>query len=182
MKQTREEQIEELKKMKVPDLQAMFEEIVGEPTRAPNKTFLAKRIIEGLEEKGEAASAKPKGKKKETKKKDSLRDLSIDKLRDRYAEIVGRPTGSSNKEYMLWKIKQAQAGKIRVGPAPDRKRSDAEFKVLPVRLEAEVVNVIDEAWRRQGLKTRMDMFRHAISDYMLSHGEKDAAAAILPTK
>ena len=180
MDQTREEQIEELKKMKVPDLQAMFEEIVGEPTKAPNKVFLAKKIIEALEKKGEAAVAKPKG--KATKKQDSLRDLSIDKLRDRYAEIVGRPTGSSNKEYMIWKIKQAQAGKIRVGPPLVRQRSDADFKVLPVRLEAEVVDVIDEAWRRQGLKTRMDLFRHAISDYMLSHGEKEAAAAILPSE
>jgi hypothetical protein len=65
--------------------------------------------------------------------------------------------------YLIWKIRQAEKGRIPVGP---RSRSadgeTGEFKVLPLRMEAELVAKLDEARERLGLKSRMELFRRAL--------------------
>ena len=189
MKQTREAQIEVLKSMKVPDLQNLFLQVIGEPTKAPNKKFLSRRIIEALEEKGEALPVRGLPEKEEkadekkatvTKETTPLKKMSVDALRELYEEVLGRPTDSRNRDYLRWKITQARAGKVRVGPARERTCSDADYKVLPVRLESDVVETMDAAWRRQGLRSRMAFFRHALSDYLRGVGETEAADAVLP--
>jgi metal-responsive CopG/Arc/MetJ family transcriptional regulator len=38
------------------------------------------------------------------------------------------------------------------------------FKVLPLRMEAAVVDKLDEAWRSRGIKSRMEFFRGALLD------------------
>lgn len=50
-------QIEALHDMRLPELQARYAEVLGEETRAPNRTFLIRRITEALEAAGEAAPA-----------------------------------------------------------------------------------------------------------------------------
>ena len=42
-------QIEKLNELKLPELQARYAEVMGEETRAPNKTFLIRRIVGALE-------------------------------------------------------------------------------------------------------------------------------------
>jgi len=69
--------------------------------------------------------------------------------------VVGRDTGSSAKNYLIWEIRQAQKGRIPIGPRRTR-RADGEapdFKVLPLRMEAELVTQLDEARERLGLKS-----------------------------
>ena len=51
------------------------------------------------------------------------------------------------------------------------------MKILPLRLEAEVVERMDEAWRTRGIKNRMEFFRRALGHY-LSHLGADEAAAL----
>ena len=50
-----------------------------------------------------------------------------------------------------------------------------EQKVLPLRMPAATVEALDEVWRRRGLKSRMDLFRHALDQYLTGIGEGDAA-------
>ena len=50
------------------------------------------------------------------------------------------------------------------------------MKILPLRLEAEVVERMDEAWRTRGIKNRMEFFRGAIGHYLAHLGARDAAA------
>ena len=38
---------ESLKTLRLPELQAKYAEIVGEPTRTPNKAWLVRKILEG---------------------------------------------------------------------------------------------------------------------------------------
>jgi hypothetical protein len=57
-----------------------------------------------------------------------------------FLEVVGRPTGSTNKPYMIWKIREAQKGRIPVGLRKNAHREGVTFKVLPLRLEAAVVD------------------------------------------
>jgi hypothetical protein len=46
-----QDQMHDLEELRLPELQARFAEIVGEPTRTPNKQYLLRRIAEALESK-----------------------------------------------------------------------------------------------------------------------------------
>ena len=201
MRKDIETQISQMEEMKLPELQAKFAEVVGEETKAPNKKYLIKRIVEVLEQDDfqgdEQAEAEIEAEAVEEPKQPdehldtcddsveeetSLTKLDVDTLRDRYNEIVGRPTGSTDKRYLIWKIRQAQKGKIPVGPIPGR-RGDGlgrDYKVLPVRMEADLVERLDEVWKRHGLNSRMELFRKALSAYMADRGETDLAEILVP--
>ena len=46
-------------------------------------------------------------------------------------------------------------------------------------MESELVDQLDEAWKRQGLKSRMDLFRVSLKTYLTSMGENELAEALL---
>ncbi|HBQ18906.1 MAG TPA: hypothetical protein DEF51_49865, partial [Myxococcales bacterium] len=122
---------------RLPELRAKYEEVLGESTRAPNKTYLLRRIREGLEAKEaeakqtrkgrgtkaakKASKAKAGGAARKERESDGLTKLTVEELQERYLQEVGRETGSDNKGYLIWKIRMARAGKVRIGPARERK-------------------------------------------------------------
>jgi hypothetical protein len=181
--------IAKLGKMKLNELQAKFAEVTGETTRSPNKTFLIRRISEALQASDASAKAE---KAPEAAASDAevevtaqtepaavdgkLTRLEVPELQARYLEVVGRRTGSTNKAYMIWKIREAQKGRIPLGPRKNAHRAGVTFKVLPLRLEAAVVDKLDEAWRSRGIKNRMEFFRGALGSYLKQLGAEDAAA------
>jgi hypothetical protein len=189
-------EIAKLTKMKLNELQAKFAEVTGETTRSPNKVFLIRRINEALQAasaKAEkvpeaapetevnaqtepAASAEVTAQVEPASTDGKLTRLEVPELQARYLEVVGRPTGSTNKAYMVWKIREAQKGHIPVGPRKNAHREGVTFKVLPLRMEAAVVDKLDEAWRSRGIKNRMEFFRGALSRYLKELGAEDAAA------
>ena len=111
-----------------------------------------------------------------------LTKLGVEELQRIYVEVVGRPTGSSAKAYLVWKIRQAQKGRIPVGPRRTRRADGeaADFKVLPLRMEAELVTQLDEARERLGLKNRMELFRRALHAFLLEAGEVRVAEMFAP--
>ena len=176
-------EIAKLTKMKVNELQAKFAEVIGEKTRSPNKTFLIRKITEALKAKastdatGTSASAPTKAPGKAggpvTEK---LTRLDVSELQTRYLEAIGRPTGSTNKAYLVWKIREAKKGRIPVGPRKNARREGVTFKILPLRMAVAVVDKLDEAWRSRGIKNRMEFFRGALGHYLKHLGAEDAAA------
>lgn len=113
-----------------------------------------------------------------------LSKMDVDALRERYVEVVGRPTGSTNKSYLIWKIRQAEQGKIPIGPR-DSRRASAEpqdIKVLPLRMETELVEQLDGARERLRLKSRMDLFRRALHAFLLEAGEVRVAELFAPSE
>jgi hypothetical protein len=193
MSKTTKKAIEKLSTMKVNELQAKFAEVTGETTRSPNKTFLIRRITEALqaaESEAKAAKAKePEADAPETEPaidaavetapaREKLTKLDVPTLQARYLEVVGRPTGSDNKAYLIWKIREAQKGRIPVGPRKSAHREGVTFKVLPLRMESDLVDKLDEAWRRQGLHSRMDLFRKSLQAFLQNAGEADVAAML----
>lgn len=207
MTETIQTQLDELRALRLPDLQARFAELVGEETRCPNKAFLLRRIGEALE--ARAAQATPpedvtaeaatptddatapddapapddaRADDEEDIELDGarLQDLDVEQLRARYLDVVGRGTGSHDKRYLIWKIRQAQQGKVPVGPVGRRQPGEppVEHKVLPLRMPAETVEALDDVWRRRGLKSRMDLFRHALDQYLTGLGEEAAATRV----
>ena len=188
MSKTTKKAIEKLSTMKVNELQAKFAEVTGETTRSPNKTFLIRRITDALQaaEAG-AKTAKEKAPEAEVETiaqteaapaREKLTKLDVPTLQTRYLEVVGRSTGSDNKAYLIWKIREAQKGRIPVGPRKSAHREGVTFKVLPLRIESDLVDKLDEAWRRQGLHSRMDLFRKSLQAFLQNAGEADVAAML----
>ena len=228
-------EIEALESMRLPDLQARFAEVVGEPTRAPNRVYLVRRITEALEAQvAEASVGEPEPDEAQVEPADEaptaaqgaspapaadsaeadeeapeaadsapeaaldepaataarpqmvarkLTKMDVDALRARYVEVVGRPTSSTNKAYLVWKIRQAEQGKIPVGPRESRRTGGEpkDIKVLPLRMETELVEQLDQARERLGLKSRMELFRRALNTFLDQQGEADVAALFAPT-
>jgi len=246
-----ETQLNNLEDLRLPALQACFKQIVGEATRAPNRTFLIRKIREAAaapsavevtqgEESTELGSeAKPtiltgplgpitvrtsKAKKTAQAKKPrkprkapirvaqveapqvadapapeltvsdtstaetsvldvpaplNLKTLSVDDLRKAYVEEVGRPTKSTDRNYLIWKIRMARKGKVPVGPIHrTRSENHGALKVLPLRMPEATVEALDDVWRRHSLSSRMEMFRCALHQYLTSLEEHEAAALI----
>ena len=175
-----------MEELRLPELQARFHDIVGEATRSPNKKFLLRRIAEALEaEEQDAAEPAPEAPQTEPTEADAttvsgepkLTKLTVEELQQLYTEVVGRDTGSSDRRYLIWKIREARKGRIKTGPVR-RRYADGEapdMKVLPLRMEAEIVARLDEARERLGLKTRMDLFRKSLADYLTAAGEHEVA-------
>lgn len=193
-------QVKALEKLRLPELRARYAGVLGEETRAPNRTYLIRRITEALEaraaEAPEPAEAEPQATPVETAPTETaaaspetgdatetkLSKLPIAELQARYLEVVQRPTASVHRRYLIWKIREAQKGRIPVGPQGSR-RADGEaldFKVLPLRMEADLVAKLDEARERLGLKSRMELLRRSIHLFLAREGEAEVAALFAP--
>jgi hypothetical protein len=104
--------------------------------------------------------------------------MTIEELQTVYLDVVQRPSDSSDRRYLIWKIREAEKGRVNVGPRKTRVRDGEplDVKILPLRLEADVADKMDEAWRAKGIKSRMEFFRGAIGHYLAHLGVRDAAA------
>ncbi len=96
--------------------------------------------------------------------------MTVEELQVRYRDVVGRPTGSLDKAYLVWKIRQAEKGRVPVGPTRRRavEGEPVEFKVLPLRFTATSVDQMDAIWRALGMRSRSDFVRTAIDAYVKS--------------
>ncbi len=213
MNKNTQKTMKSIEKLRLPELQSRFAEIVGEASRSPNRKFLLRRIEETLEARGkdaavEAPQKEPKGKHGHRAAKAAptpeaapegandaasteqtaaaaaprprgrFTSMSIEELQAKYLEAVGRATGSDDRRYLIWKIREAEKGRIPVGPRKTRERNGEplDVKILPLRLEAEIVERMDEAWRSRGIKNRMEFFRRALGHYLSHLGAEDAAS------
>src|SRR5690606_34561140 len=52
-----------------------------------------------------------------------LTGLTIEELQARYLDVVGRPTGSADRGYLVWKIREAMKGKVPTGPRSNGRRA-----------------------------------------------------------
>jgi len=166
-------QIEKLQELRLPELQARFAEIVGEPTRAPNKKYLLRRIREALEAKAQRGGTSDSADAPATKRKrepSGLTKLTVEELQQRYLQEVGRPTESDNRAYLIWKLRQARKGKIRIGPARERKHEPGTTQVVPLTLPRESVAALDEVVGRTSFINRSAFLRRAIHDLLEHQG------------
>ena len=101
--------------------------------------------------------------------------LSIDELRAAYQTVVGRETGSDNRSYLMWKIREAKKGHVRVGPSLKREPAGPQ-QVLSLRIDADAVPLLDAVWKKHGMKSRVDLVRRALYRELGALGEREAAA------
>jgi hypothetical protein len=109
--------------------------------------------------------------------------MTVEELQAMYQQKVGRPTGSTDKAYLIWKIREAEKGRIPIGPretrSPDQQGA-TDVRILPLRLDVNAVEQMDAAWRAHGMKTRMEFFRRALGHYLEHIGAHDAAVLFGP--
>jgi hypothetical protein len=99
--------------------------------------------------------------------KAKLTKVSVAELHAMYREVVGRETRSTDSAYLVWRLRQAQKLRIRVGPIERSAPGDAaDVKVLPLRMTAAEIEGLDEAWHRLGFKSRTAMIKKAIADML----------------
>lgn len=112
-----------------------------------------------------------------------FKSMTVEELQAMYLQKVGRPTGSTDKAYLIWKIREAEKGRIPIGPretrSPDQQGA-TDVRILPLRLDVNAVEQMDAAWRAHGMKTRMEFFRRALGHYLEHIGAHDAAALFGP--
>ncbi|QRK07470.1 ribbon-helix-helix protein, CopG family [Archangium violaceum] len=104
--------------------------------------------------------------------------MSVAELQAKYREVVGRPTGSTHPAYLQWKIREAEAGRIPVGPRPQRevKPSATGKRVIPLSFDEKALEALDKAWRNAGMPSRTHFFRRAVRHYLTEMGATEAAA------
>lgn len=128
-----------------------------------------------------------------TELNDNLSTLRLPELQARFQQATGKTTKSPNKTFLIRAIEKARTGDAnadtpkprRKTPAPKRaakrtkatrtRATSAEWMVLPVRLPTSVVQRVDAAWKRQGLKSRMECFRRALEGFFRDAGEPGVA-------
>jgi hypothetical protein len=170
MNETTRRTLESLAELRLPELQARFAEIVGEKTRSPNKKHLLAKIAQALEGREQQANAEPTTPttvSEPTAAKVKLTKLSVPELQALHRELIGRETTSTDSAYLVWRVRQAQKGRIKAGPIERRAPGEsADLKVLPLRMTAAEVAALDAGWRRLGFKSRTAMLRKAIADIL----------------
>ncbi|MBK8012140.1 MAG: hypothetical protein IPK13_12390 [Deltaproteobacteria bacterium] len=62
-----------------------------------------------------------------------LTKLTIAELQERCRQTLLHETRSTSAAYLQWKIRQAEKGRVRIGPV-QRRTAEGEFKVLPLRM------------------------------------------------
>lgn len=204
---------DDLDTLRLPDLQTRFAEVVGEPTRSPNRVYLVRRIREAEASRAAAtpelidspepsAGAESEDGVADAARQDDAMDgvepaqepsteeapeprqgevfmplrstvlprkllmqMSVEQLHAIYDEVVQRPTQSTDIAYLVWKIRTTQRDNA-AGVTPtarSREAAPAEgYRVIPLRLAGELVDVMDAAWRRAGLGSRTEFLRRAI--------------------
>lgn len=204
MPRTTAPKTKKLESMNLTELRARFREVVGEETRSPNKTYLIRRIEESLAAKkrrspsrratATAPSAPPPAPAapattpaegtQPARQRGRFAGMSLQQLQEKYREVVGRPTGSSNVDYLQWKIREAEAGRINVGPRPEREakvREDGK-RVIPLSFDAGALEALDKTWRNAGMPSRTEFLRRAIRRYLVDMGAPEVAALFAPNE
>ena len=112
-----------------------------------------------------------------------LTAMTTEELHAEYTRVVGRPTGSDHRGYLIWKIREALKGRVTVGAVERVARQEGvEVKVLPLRMEAPAVEALDGAWERLGYPSRMAFLREAMSGLLAAKGEGEAAKLVGGTR
>jgi hypothetical protein len=104
--------------------------------------------------------------------------MSIEQLQALYAETVGRPSGSSDRGYLIWKIREAEKGNVPVGPSKKRTLFDGPTTVVTVKLEDSFLDALDAAAKDDGFTSRLGYMRDLLGKGLEVRGRSELAAKV----
>jgi hypothetical protein len=157
----------------VEDLRARYLEVLGRPTRSKDRAYLW-RQIRGAET-GRVAIG-PRGAKRGGGRRGALGLESVDDLRARYVAVIGRPTTSVDRDYLIWKIRAAESGKLGVG----RRGAGERRKIVSLRVSEEAVEALDRICAQQSVRNRNALICVAVDAYFKSLGALEEARHFSP--
>jgi hypothetical protein len=193
----------DLDALSLDELRTRYHEATGEETKDRSKKRLIARITEAQEsiaalEKGKElraeaeAEAEPAPKAKASRKKAKAAEpatdaddaepgekkfsaMTVEELQAKHLEMIGRPTTSTLKRYLVWRCQQASKGRIPTGPRAGRGGNAGPVKVLPFRVPESAVRPLGEVQNRLGIRSRNEMFNRAMAAFLTNAGESDLA-------
>ncbi len=159
------------------DLRERFQAATGERPKSPNRVYQIRVILEhaaAAKKKPKPAPAAAPSAASATAPRGRFAEFSTTALQGHYESTIGRSTKSTNRDYLIWKIREAEAGRIKIGP---RETLDpGEKQVLPLTLSKTAVVAMDLAWKAHGYKSRTAFLREAICERLVELNELETAA------
>ena len=107
-----------------------------------------------------------------------LQTLSTDDLVEAYTRTVGRPTKSTDRAYLIWKIREVRNGRIRPGPSDRKGKAEGEAMIIPLKMGRTLAAELDAHWRAHGYRSRMHFIRMALATQVGLEGGADLARAL----
>ena len=102
--------------------------------------------------------------------------MSIEDLQALYTETVGRRTDSSERGYLTWKIREAEAGRVPVGPRKDQ--IEGPKVAVTILFGTDTLAAIDAVAKEDGFPKRLAYLRDAIRRGLEMRGHAKVAALI----
>ena len=112
----------------------------------------------------------------EPKKRGKWSAMSTEDLRRLYEEKVGRATSSDDRGYLIWKIREAEKGRITTGPVQRAKLTDEPTIPITLRLPTSLTEKLDVVWRRLGHRSRLHLIELSIGYGLKKLGEAELGA------
>ena len=107
-----------------------------------------------------------------------LQTLSTDDLVIAYGRAVGRSTTSTDRAYLIWKIREVRNGRIRPGPNDRKAKAEGEAMIVPLKMGRALVAELDAHWRAHGYRSRMHFLRMALATQAGLEGGSGLARAL----
>lgn len=135
------------------------------PPAAVSPAEPALRTPSGVDAGAPAAGAAPRG---------HYMGMSVPALQGIYLEKIGRPTNSHDRAYLVWKIREAEKGRVPIGPRKRRDPAD-EMKTIPIRIGKKGLAGLDAVWRATGYRSRAQFIDCALGGLLKQVGALEAA-------
>jgi len=119
-----------------------------------------------------------------------LGKLRLNELQAKFAEVTGKKSRSPNKTFLVRRITETlqltdivtKTNKVKEPKAQPRtvrkrglNRQATVRQVLPIRMQPSLVQKLDAARERLGLKNRTELFRRSLSEFLNNAGETEVA-------
>lgn len=126
-----------------------------------------------------------------------LGKLKLNELQAKLAEVTSERSRSPNKTFLIRRISEAlqatdseakanKVKKLKTQPRTVRKRGTngqtPDRQVLPIRMEKAMVQKLDAARKRLGLRNRTELFRRSLYAYLNKAGSTDVAGLLAKNK
>ena len=105
--------------------------------------------------------------------------MTLEALQAMYVATVGRDTQSLDRGYLVWKIREAEKGRVRTGPVTSRAKGEPATPVT-MRIADATLGQLDQVWKRLGYRSRLQLLAHAITLGLVELGESAVAGGFLP--
>ena len=104
--------------------------------------------------------------------------MPVEWLLAQYRLEVGRDTGSTDKGYLIWKVKETRNGRYTPGPVGHGPKQAKEpgapkspVQVLTLQVTGDAAAALDDVAEQMGFKSRMALMRAAIAGWLVDNGK-----------